>query len=83
MKTRYNSAKKRALQSFVDRGSWLNVPTWARLAEVRPVRRAYTYLARLARFGLLERSSDPEGRLAYRITERGRKRLAWLSSTKS
>lgn len=52
--------------------------SWARLAGVRPVRRAYTYLARLARFGLLERARDSQGRLLYRITVRGQGRLAWL-----
>jgi DNA-binding IclR family transcriptional regulator len=43
------------------------------------LRSFYSYLARLRRQGLLER--DPRcrrGELAYRITERGRERLAYL-----
>ena len=81
MRARHNAAKKRALQVFADFDTWMNVRTWARLADVKPVRREYTYLARLALFGLLERARDAQGRLLYQITERGRKRLAWLCSS--
>jgi DNA-binding PadR family transcriptional regulator len=41
-------------------------------------RSVYSYLLRLARQGLLERVQTGRGRLAYRITERGRDRLAYL-----
>ena len=39
----------------------------------------YSYLGRLGRQGLLERHPrSRRGQLAYRLTERGRKRLAYL-----
>ncbi len=41
-------------------------------------RSVYTYLLRLARQGLLERGRTGRGRLAYRLTERGRARLHYL-----
>jgi len=41
-------------------------------------RSVYSYLLRLARQGLLERVSRGPGRLAYRITARGRSRLDYL-----
>ena len=41
-------------------------------------RSIYSYLLRLARQGLLERVSRGRGRLAYRITERGRARLDYF-----
>ena len=43
-------------------------------------RSAYSYLQRLARQGLLERS--PWGRLAYRLTRRGHARLEYLRTKK-
>lgn len=44
-----------------------------------PDRRSfYSYLLRLARQGLLERRSVGRGSLAYRITDRGQKRLEYL-----
>ena len=41
-------------------------------------RSVYSYLLRLARQGLLERRGTWRGRLAYRLTERGRARLEYL-----
>jgi len=41
-------------------------------------RSVYSYLLRLARQGLLERMQSGRGRLAYRITQRGRARLDYL-----
>jgi DNA-binding PadR family transcriptional regulator len=41
-------------------------------------RSVYSYLLRLARQGLLERGRTWRGRLAYRLTERGRARLGYL-----
>lgn len=48
--------------------------------QPRPDRRSfYSYLARLQRQGLLERGPNPHrGRLSYRITPRGQKRIAYL-----
>lgn len=41
-------------------------------------RSVYSYLLRLARQGLLERIERGRGRLAYRLTERGRLRLEYF-----
>ena len=78
-KTRYNAVKQRALEIFANQKDWMDVQTWAQLTGIRPTRRAYTYLIRLARFGLVERTKDSAGRLVYRITQRGRDRLEWLA----
>jgi DNA-binding PadR family transcriptional regulator len=43
-------------------------------------RSVYSYLLRLARQGLLERVQRGRGRLAYRITERGRARLEYFKT---
>jgi hypothetical protein len=74
-----NSLKCRALDIFVLYGN-LNPAAWAVLAQMHPVRAAYTYLLRLHRFGLLNRARDGKGLLIYSISERGRERLRWLSS---
>ena len=42
-------------------------------------RSLYTYLRRLYRQGLLERTGETRGRLAYRLTQRGQARLRYLS----
>jgi hypothetical protein len=52
-----NSLKKRTLEIFFVYGS-LNPPAWAKLTNFFPVRAAYTYLLRLHRFGLLNRTRD-------------------------
>ena len=77
MKRARNQLKKIALITFEDQG-WLNVPAWARLAGYYPIRAAYTVLKRLHKWKLLERQLDARGFLLYRISERGRARLAWL-----
>ncbi len=38
----------------------------------------YPLLAGYARWGLVRRWRGPDGRLVFRIAERGRARLAWL-----
>ncbi len=79
-RTRYNAAKDSALELFKDVGEWIGVPTFTQSCGVLPPRRAYTYLGRLANFGLLARVRDGNsGHLLYRITERGRRRLDWLA----
>jgi len=77
MKRAYNRMKLRALAALEDRG-WLSPPAWAVLAGYYPVRAAYTYLKRLWTWRLLERQLDRRGLLLYRLSERGRARLAWL-----
>jgi hypothetical protein len=56
----------------------MDVPTFARRAGMRPVRRVCTYLAHLAELNLLVRGYDADRRLHYRITPRGLARLVWL-----
>src|SRR5579883_3510948 len=73
-----NSLKKRGLQIFTLYGS-LNPPAWAALAKFFPVRASYTYLLRLHRFGLLNRTRDKSGLLLYSLSDRGRARLEWLA----
>lgn len=73
---RYNKLKKHALEIF-DHDKWLSPPEWAALAGFYPIRAAYTYLLRLHRFGLLERSSAG-GMVVYHLSTRGKQRLAWL-----
>ena len=81
MNFQYNALKLRSLQIFADYGP-LNPPAWSELAKFYPVRAAYTYLLRLHRFGLLNRSRDASGLLLYTLSDRGRERLKWLSNPK-
>lgn len=74
---KYNSLKRRALAAFEGRG-WLRPSRWALLARFCPSRAAYSYLRRLYTFGLLNRRRDRAGRLVYRLSDRGRRRLVWL-----
>jgi hypothetical protein len=74
---RYNKLKKRALEIFEGHGGWVSPPEWAVLASFYPTRAAYSYLLRLHRFGLLDRETAM-GRVLYKISQRGRNRLAWL-----
>jgi hypothetical protein len=74
----YNALKKRALEIFVRHERWLRPPEWAVEAHFYPMRAAYSYLLRLHRFGLLERQQTGEFVL-YRLSDRGKLRLEWLS----
>jgi hypothetical protein len=73
----YNARKAQTLAIFDSRGL-LSPPEWAFLARFYPIRASYSYLVRLHRFGLLRRSRDARGRVAYSLSARGRRRLAWL-----
>jgi len=77
MRREYNALKKHALAIFEYRG-WLSPAAWAALANVYPVRSAYSYLKHLHRWKLLERGADDRGLLLYRLSTRGAERLAWL-----
>lgn len=77
MSGKYNLLKIRALAVFENRG-WLSPPAWAVLASFYPVRAAYSYLLRLHRWKLLDRTLDRRGLLLYRLSRRGVDRLAWL-----
>jgi len=77
MRGQFNSLKRQALATFENRG-WLSPPAWAVLAGYYPLRAAYTYLKRLHRWKLLDRTLDRRGLLLYRLSDRGAQRLAWL-----
>jgi hypothetical protein len=76
---RYNKLKRLALETFERHGDWLSPPEWAVLAGFYPKRSAYSYLLRLHRFGLLQRSVPTGGRVLYRLSDRGKRRLEWLN----
>jgi hypothetical protein len=78
---KYNSLKRRTLETFEHRG-WLSPPAWAVLATFYPVRAAYSYLKRLHRWKLLDRTLDARGLILYRLNGRGAGRLAWLRRSK-
>ena len=73
----YNKTKKRTLEILEDK-TWLDVPTLGRKVGIRPVRRAYTYLAHLEDMGLVIGGWDATGKLNFQITTRGLERLQWL-----
>jgi len=77
----YNKTKKRALE-ILENKTWLDVSTIAHKVGIRPVRRAYTYLAHLENLGLVARGFDALGKLHFQITARGLERLAWLRAHK-
>jgi hypothetical protein len=76
---RYNKLKRLALEIFERHGDWLSPPDWSVLAGFYPRRSAYSYLIRLHRFGLLERRTVMGGGILYRLSDRGKRRLEWLS----
>jgi hypothetical protein len=82
MKRKYNVLKLQALTVFEGRG-WLSVPAWAVLASFYPVRASYSYLKRLYRWRLLERTLDRRGLLLYRLSDQGARRLIWLRANSS
>jgi hypothetical protein len=73
----YNKTKKRTLE-ILENKNWLDVPAIARKVGIRPVRRAYTYLAHLEDMGLIKGGWDAAGKLHFQITARGLERLEWL-----
>ena len=66
----YNKTKKRALEVLEDK-TWMDVPAFAHKVGIRPVRRAYTYLAHLEDLGLVIRAWDTHDKLHFQITDRG------------
>jgi len=81
---RYNKLKIRTLNVFaIAPGAWFKPAEVAERLDFLPRRAAWTYLKRLCRFGLLERSLPlGHGTLKYRISEAGKARLRWLRSNK-
>jgi len=57
---------------------------WDQLGRRLDRRSLYSYLDRLKKQGLVERNLNPgRGQLAYRLTERGQGRLAYLQKALS
>jgi hypothetical protein len=48
-----------------------------------PARGLYALLVRYAHWGLVWRDRGPDGRLRFRLADRGRARLAWLKKRAS
>lgn len=88
-KAPYNALKQRVLQVLADHGGWLSnkhVAIQSGMGWGSGLRGASSYLLRLHRFGLMDRKTISGAGLAhgsrvfYQISERGKKRLAWLAS---
>ena len=73
------SLQQEKLFSRLENGTPMDGPRFAHRVGIRPVRRVYAYLDRLAALGLVARRNRPgEQTLLFQITERGLKRLEWL-----
>jgi DNA-binding PadR family transcriptional regulator len=74
------NGRKRLTLGFLERAYPQGVRADRIAWETRffPKRAIYAHLNRLWRWGLIQRRRDAKGLLAYRITKRGRDRLAWL-----
>jgi len=71
--------KPEVLSIFERAGGFLTPDQVSGKLQARPNRRsAYSYLLRLSKQGLLEHNHAGRGRLAYRLSDRGRQRLAYL-----
>lgn len=74
----WNKRKLRTLEIFQEAfPEALRPEAYARRIGKFPARAAYSYLKRLERWGLLVSLGKP---IRYRITDKGRRRLAWLRS---
>lgn len=83
MKTEYNSLKKRVLKVLEVQESWISVPAIARRVNLPyPERGLYSYLRRLAGFGLVELGRGQGRRVYYRITQLGIDRLEFWAKHK-
>jgi DNA-binding PadR family transcriptional regulator len=80
MKPKYNSLKKRVLKILIDQESSISCSTIARQVNLPYAARGlYSYLRRLAKFGLVEVGRGTRRRVYYRITEHGKKRFEFLT----
>jgi hypothetical protein len=71
--------KAEVLSIFDRAGGFLTPDQVCGKLQPHPDRRStYSYLLRLSRQGLLERNQGGRGHLAYRLVDRGRKRLAYF-----
>jgi DNA-binding PadR family transcriptional regulator len=80
VKPKHNSLTKRVLKVLAEQQSWISVSTIARKVNLPYSERGlYPYLGRLAGFGLVMVGRGSRRRVYYRITERGRERLEFLT----
>jgi DNA-binding PadR family transcriptional regulator len=81
VKSKYNSLKKRILKVLAEQEKWVSVSTIAFKVNLPYSERGlYPYLRRLAGFGLVVIGRGQRRRVYYRITERGRDRLKFLTA---
>lgn len=76
----YNARKRlilAALEQAYPHGLRADAVAWK--AGVSPKRGIYWRLNRLQKWGLIQRQRNAQRLLIYRISGRGRRRLAWLS----
>ena len=75
----YNSRKRATLEAL-ERAYPQSLRADALAWQTRffPKRAVYCHLNRLSRWGLIQRRRNAQGLLIYRISGRGRRRLAWL-----
>jgi len=79
-KPKYNRLKKHVLRVLAEEEHWSPVPAIARKVHLPYAARSlYPYVRRLAEYGLVEAAGAPGRRVYYRITERGKKRLEFLT----
>lgn len=74
---RYNERKLRTLEILASCPEGVRPEVYAWQIGKFPPRASYSYLAHLWRWGLLLRRERP---VTYRLSARGRRRLAWLQS---
>ena len=81
MNPKYNSLKKPVLKVLAAHEKWISVPVIAEKVNLKySFRGLYSYLRRLARFGLVELGRGRGRRVYYRITQLGVDRLEhWAS----
>ena len=83
MNPKYNSLKKPVLKVLAAEEKWISVPVIAQKVNLRySYRCLYSYLRRLARFGLVELGRGTGRRVCYRITQLGIDRLEHWASKK-
>ena len=71
-----NERKLQVLEAFATHGQMRPIHLASEVG-IYPVRRAYTYLLRLHRWGYLHRGRDYMGQLLYRLSPKGARYLLW------
>ena len=83
MNPKYNSLKKPVLKVLAAQEKWISVPVIAQKVNLQYSSRGlYSYLRRLARFGLVELGRGKGRRVYYRITQLGVDRLEFWAGNR-